>query len=120
MWEAPEEELHQQLSVWREKSWFGPIVPLEFVTEAVLTVNRSGLHFANEHIDIEQIRSTSTERADTLQIATANQMWQFRLAKESPFRLQLLVDRLRHLTKESAPKPPVDPKLGPHRLPNDV
>ena len=102
VWEAPELELSRHVAVWRERSWFGPIVPLEFVVETELAIDRSGLRFDQHHIAIAQVRSTSTERADTLQIATATEMWQFRLTKESPFRLQRLVDRLRHLAREDA------------------
>ena len=104
-----ERKLSVHASVWRERSMFGPIEPLELVGEGVVEIGPDGLHFESVHIPTESIRSTSTERADTLQVATRDQMWQLRLSRGSAFRLQLAVDRWRGAGPQGMERPPTTP-----------
>ncbi|NIM49919.1 MAG: hypothetical protein GTN62_06495 [Gemmatimonadales bacterium] len=87
--------LHVEASVWRERSMFGPIEPLELIGEGRVRVGPDGLRFGELFIGSEAITSTGTERADTLQVATRDDMWQLRLHRGSAFRLHLAVDRWR-------------------------
>ncbi len=95
-WEAPEQEpLTAAVDCWIERSMYGPILPLERVGEGELEVGPDGLRFGELAIPCAAVRSTTTERADTLQVATAAGMWQFRLERGSAFRLQRALDRWR-------------------------
>lgn len=96
VWAADEEgPLSARVTGWAEPSMFGPILPLEPLGEGDLRVGPEGLCFGELRISSAAIRTTSTERADTLQVATAEGMWQFRLSHGSAFRLQLALDRWR-------------------------
>jgi 1-acyl-sn-glycerol-3-phosphate acyltransferase len=81
--------------VWRERCMFGPIEPLEPLGEGLVTLGPAGVRFGDLHIPIEAIISVGTERADTLQVATRDGMWQVRLLDGSAFRLHLAVNRWR-------------------------
>ena len=74
---------------------FGPIEPLELEGDGKMKIGPAGLRCKSVFLTTGSIRSTSTERADTLQVATRDEMWQFRLSRGSAFRLQLAVDRWR-------------------------
>ena len=74
---------------------FGPIEPLDWEGDGEVEVGPTGLRCESVYISTESIRSTSTERADTVQVATRDEMWQFRLSRGSAFRLRLAVDRWR-------------------------
>lgn len=96
VWQADElDTLTQLVSCWAEISMYGPIEPLEHVGDGELLVSQEGLRCLNRRWPLDQIRSTSTERNDTLQIATDEGMWQFRMRSCSPFRLQRALDRWR-------------------------
>ena len=73
----------------------GPIEPLLPGTSAELRVGPDGLRHGSLHLPLAAIRVTSTERADTLQVATLDRMWQFRMARGSAFRFQWALDRWR-------------------------
>jgi 1-acyl-sn-glycerol-3-phosphate acyltransferase len=79
----------------RERSMFGPLEPLESLGEGALEVGCDGLRFGELFLPLDAVRVCDTERCDTLQVATADQMWQFRLREGSAFRLQLAVERRR-------------------------
>jgi 1-acyl-sn-glycerol-3-phosphate acyltransferase len=78
-----------------ERSVFGPIGPLDPLGEDRLEITPRTLRFGGRTIPLTELRSTSTERTDTLQVATADEMWQFRLREGSVFRLQRAIDRWR-------------------------
>jgi hypothetical protein len=67
------------------------IRPLACLGSGLLWLDRDGLTWRTLRLAVAQINSVTTERADTLQIATASEMWQFRPATESVFRLQLFL-----------------------------
>jgi 1-acyl-sn-glycerol-3-phosphate acyltransferase/isoprenylcysteine carboxyl methyltransferase (ICMT) family protein YpbQ len=104
VWEAEEREpLEAEASGWRDPAVFGPIRPLEPLGNGQLHIDRTGLRFGELFLPIEAIRSATTERADTLQVATDEEMWQFRNEATSPFRLQNALHRwrARHPSPES-------------------
>lgn len=82
-----------------ERSMVGPIQPLEPVGDGTLHLTHETLTFTPHTvglftaltIPIRQIRSATTERADTLQIATAKMVWQFRPDDMSVFRLHRII-----------------------------
>ena len=76
-----------------ERSVRGAIEPL--VPMAGLVVTPDAVSFRALSIRLASLRTTSTERTDTLQLATASEMWQFRVRKGSVFRLQRAIDRWR-------------------------
>ncbi len=61
----------------------------------MVRLDPEGLSFGALHIAIEAITRVGTERADTLQVATRNGMWQLRLQSGSAYRLHLAVERWR-------------------------
>jgi len=85
-----------------EVSMLGPIRATEPLGEGELRVDTEGLTFRDLEIRIADISSLTTERADTLQVATAEGMWQFRLRGGSAFRLKYALDRWRHTKKAAA------------------
>ncbi len=89
------DELEARASGAHEPSIFGPLAPLVPIGIGELVVSRAGISFGAVEIPLAEIRRTSTERANTLQIATADDMWQFRLDRGSVFRLKLALDRWR-------------------------
>ena len=78
-----------------ERSVTGPTEPLATLGDGRLVVSSIAVSFGNLSIPLASLRTTSTERADTLQLATASAMWQFRLHDGSVFRLQRAIDRWR-------------------------
>ncbi len=99
---ADEREIVLQAGVWQERSMFGPIEPLERLGEGTVSVGPDGVRFDTLHVPIERITSVSTERADTLQVATRDGMWQLRLYEGSAFRLHLALERWRGVRGISA------------------
>lgn len=95
-WAAPEPgPLRMEVQGFRERSLFGPIEPLEPLGRGTLVVDAVAVRFGALALPLDQIRSASTERDDTLQVATGDGMWQFQTEVGSAFRLQLAVDRRR-------------------------
>ena len=84
-------------TVSRERSLFGPIEPLQSLGEGTVRFTPDMISFGELRIPIAAVRSVSTERADTLQVATRDGMWQFRPDRYSVFRLALLLERWRRL-----------------------
>lgn len=78
-----------------ERSMAGPIRPLVPLGEGRLVVTPQVVSFQDLSIPLASLRSSSTERADTLQLATSRGMWQFRVREGSVFRLQRAIDRWR-------------------------
>jgi hypothetical protein len=78
---------------------FGPIAPLEPLGDGDLEVGPDGLRFGDLRVPLDRIRTLTTERADTLQVATAEAMWQFVLEGGSAFRLQRALERCRAAPK---------------------
>ncbi len=96
VWAAPEPgPLRMEVEGFRERSLTGPIEPLQPLGRGTLLVESGALRFGDLVVPLHRLRSTSTEHADTLQVATADGMWQFRAESGSVFRLQLAVDRWR-------------------------
>jgi hypothetical protein len=60
-----------------------------------LEISPRTLRFGELAIPLASLRTTSTERTDRLQVATASEMWQFRLREGSVFRLQRATARWR-------------------------
>ncbi len=102
--------LEVNASVWEERSIFGPIEPLRRIAEGVVRLNPEGLSFGVLHIATEAITRVGTERADTLQVATRNGMWQLRLHSGSAYRLHLAVERWRSARRAGTSQ--VTPALG--------
>lgn len=98
-----------------EASLFAPIRQLDAVGEGELHVAVDELRFRARRaasdvsrrgevaIALHDVRSTSIERGDTLQLALRGEMWQFRFQDGSAFRWQLAVDRWRRA--ERGPQP---------------
>ncbi len=80
-------------SVWREGSMYGPIKPLLPVARGQVAVTPDAIAFDGGQVPLRVVRRVSTERADTLQIATLAAMWQVRVAEGSAFRLARAVRR---------------------------
>ncbi|UCF39991.1 MAG: 1-acyl-sn-glycerol-3-phosphate acyltransferase [Gemmatimonadota bacterium] len=99
---ADERAIVLRAGVWRERSMFGPIEPLERLGEGAVSVGPDGVRFKGLHIPIRRITSVGTERADTLQVATRDGMWQLRLLEGSAFRLHLAVVRWRRTAERPA------------------
>jgi 1-acyl-sn-glycerol-3-phosphate acyltransferase len=78
-----------------EPSMYGPIGPMESLGEGDLILDRERLAFRDVDIRLADIHAVTTERADTLQVATAARMWQFVPRQGSVFRLQNALDRWR-------------------------
>jgi hypothetical protein len=96
VWRAPETgPLAAAASASREDSLVGPIRPLRHLGQGRLVVAPSGVSFGAHAIPIGDLRTTSTERADTLQLASATTMWQFRLREGSAFRMRRALDAWR-------------------------
>jgi protein-S-isoprenylcysteine O-methyltransferase Ste14 len=96
VWDAEEAPvLEVGVRAWRERRRAGTIEPLEDIGETTLRIDERGLSFLELRIPWAELRSTSTERADTLQIASSELMWQLRSDRYSPFRLQRMIDRRR-------------------------
>ncbi len=82
-----------------ERSLVGAIRPLDSLGAGTLHISCTELSFTPLvegsftplHIPIGQIRSVTTERADTLQIATGESVWQFKPENMSVFRLYQIV-----------------------------
>jgi hypothetical protein len=99
---APEtRQITTQAVAAREASVYGPIRPLEPLGQAALLAAPEGLRFEELEWPTGAIRSVSTERADTLQIATLDGMWQFRCLEGSAFRLHWAIERWRRETGRS-------------------
>ncbi|MBI5497414.1 MAG: 1-acyl-sn-glycerol-3-phosphate acyltransferase [Deltaproteobacteria bacterium] len=94
LWAAPEPgPLTLRVQAWRERSRLGPIAPLERAGAGALLVSHDGIALRDIGLKIARadMVSVTTERADTLQIATAGEMWQFRAETGSVFRAQRLL-----------------------------
>lgn len=98
----------------RERSMVGALRPLEPAGTGTLRLTREALTFTPDAagsfapltIPMHQIHSATTERADTVQIATAHEVWQFKPEAMSVFRLHQIVlawarPRLERLTPVS-------------------
>lgn len=90
---AEAEAIAVRASGWREVHRFGPPLPMQPMGAGVLVADPGGLRFGSLSLDLAALRSISTERADTLQVATCDAMWQFRVASGSVFRLQAALRR---------------------------
>jgi len=88
-----------------EPSMWGPPRPLEPRGRALLRVDAHGLRFGGLEIPAGAIRTVSTERADTLQVATAEAMWHFRPEGGSVFRLQWMLEAGRGPRRVAAARP---------------
>jgi 1-acyl-sn-glycerol-3-phosphate acyltransferase len=85
----------------------GAIGPLRDEGEVRLRLDPGGLRWAGHALAAADVRSTSTERADTLQVAArGGEMWQFVIAGVSPFRLRIALDRLRGVVTPGVPRAP--------------
>lgn len=106
LWARPEPgplEVEAEGAVERDR--WGPPRPLEPLGRATLRLDPGGLRWGALEIPLPAIRSVSTERADTLQVATAEGMWQFRLARGSVFRLHRALERWRLEARPPKPRP---------------
>lgn len=86
------ETLTDTATAYYEADSFGAIRPLQKISGNTLTVSRKGLSFDGLELPLGTLRSVTTERADTLQVATHNSMWQFRPQTLSVFRLKAMLD----------------------------
>jgi len=102
--DAPE---HDRLSTpafgFREKSLFGAPRPLLSLGAGRLDIDEERLRFGPLSLTLAEIRTVSIERADTLQIATAGGMWQFRMESGSAFRLEAALERWRAAVRAVGP-----------------
>jgi len=91
-----------------EPSMWGPPRPLEPRGRALLRVDAHGLRFGGWRS--RRGRSAqSDERADTLQVGTAEAMWHFRPEGGSVFRLQWMLEAGRGPRRVAAARPPRPP-----------
>jgi protein-S-isoprenylcysteine O-methyltransferase Ste14 len=112
VWGAQEAgPLRAQVQAARERSLVGPMEPLEPMGTGELEIGPGGLRFPGLVLPLRDLRSATVERNDTLQVATADAMWQFRLARGSAFRLQLALDAWRGAAP-TAYRPPAAPREG--------
>ena len=88
----------------RERPVFGPIRSLAPAEDGELSAAPDGLRLGSLAIGLQDVRSTSIERGDTLQVALRDAMWQFRFLDGSVFRVQLAVDRWRDAAARPAPR----------------
>jgi 1-acyl-sn-glycerol-3-phosphate acyltransferase len=88
-----------------EPSMYGPIGPLESLDAGELHVDPERLTFRDLDVRVAEIRSATTERADTLQVATGTRMWQFRLQGGSAFRLKNALDRWCRANRAAGERP---------------
>ena len=87
LWDQPEQSPPPALaSGWLESPQLGSFEPLQPLATAELEVNSDALRFEDLVVPIEHIERVTTERADTLQVATLDRMWQFRPERASAFR----------------------------------
>lgn len=94
LWSRPEAlPLRVAARAHRERSMLGAPAPLEPMGEGTLDIHERGVAFEGPggRVELAEIRNASTERADTLQVATRTEMWQFVVADGSAFRLQRAV-----------------------------
>ena len=91
--EAP--PLWMRASGFEERCMFGPIHPLRPLGEGELRLDPERLTFGGLEVSLADLRYVTTERADTLQVATATGMWQFRPTEGSAFRLKNALDQWR-------------------------
>jgi 1-acyl-sn-glycerol-3-phosphate acyltransferase len=89
---ADSETLTDTATAYYEADSFGAIKPLRKIPGNTLAVNRKGLFFDGLELPLETLRSVTTERADTLQVATNTSMWHFRPQTLSVFRLKAMLD----------------------------
>ena len=90
----PEEErLVVTGSVGRERSVYGPIEPLLPVARGPIVVTPEAIACGGARLPLAAVARVSTERADTLQVATRDAMWQVQVVTGSAFRLALAVRR---------------------------
>jgi len=121
VWQAPETgPLEVEVEVSRAPEVSGPIQDLLPQGRATLRLGPEGLNWDGQHLGIRMILSTSTERADTLQVGTLRELWQFRCPTTSPFRLQRALDRWRQAEEQRRPRhrplrraPILDPEPAP-------
>lgn len=69
----------------------GPLRPLTPLGDGLLRIDETGLMFDEVSLPLSEIRSVTTERSDTLQVATRKAMWQF-VPNTSVFRLKNALD----------------------------
>jgi 1-acyl-sn-glycerol-3-phosphate acyltransferase len=62
---------------------------------AQLEIGPEALRFQDLTVPLERIQGVTTERADTLQVSTAEHLWQFRPERHSAFRLHLALNHWR-------------------------
>jgi 1-acyl-sn-glycerol-3-phosphate acyltransferase len=89
----------------RERSVWGPPQPLEPLGRALLRVDEHGLRFGSLDIPARAVRTVSTERADTLQVAIDGAMWHFRPEGGSVFRLQWTLEAAMSARRAPSPRP---------------
>ena len=89
----------------RERSGWGPPQPLVPLGRGMLRVDASGLRFGDLEIPAAALRTVSTERADTLQVAVDGAMWHFRPEGTSVFRLQWMLEAVMSRRRLPAERP---------------
>lgn len=110
VWQAPEPaELRARAAGAREASRALVPEPLEPMGAGELVAGPEELRFGELRLPLSEVRTVTVERADTLQVATLDRMWQFRLEAGSAFRLQ------NALLKWKGPAPA--PERAPRRAP---
>ena len=87
LWDRPDEPpLLGPATGWSEVPELGYLHRLEPLGAGELELDADALRFENLTVPIDRIQRVTTERADTLQVATMDRMWQFRPQGESAFR----------------------------------
>jgi 1-acyl-sn-glycerol-3-phosphate acyltransferase len=89
---GPRRPVEVEAAAEQERSVWGPPQPLQSLGRAALRVDEHGLRFGDLEIPAAALRTVSTERADTLQVAVEGAMWHFRLEGGSVFRLQWMLE----------------------------
>lgn len=86
LWDQPDEPPPPgPATAWSEAE-FGSVHPLKSLGAGELELDTDALRFEDLQVPIDRIQRVTTERADTLQVATLDRMWQFRPKRQSAFR----------------------------------
>jgi 1-acyl-sn-glycerol-3-phosphate acyltransferase len=105
VWDAEEAEpLEIPAQGFQEPSVFGPIQALSSLGSGTLKLTAGSVQFGDLMVPMVDLRSVTTERSDTLQIATSTAMWQFRFDGPGAFRSHNAL--LRWMPRARAPASP--------------
>lgn len=105
LWKDPgERTLRGPARGWIDPSRGEHLGPLSPLGRAELEIGPQALRFGDLKLPLARIGRVTTERADTLQVATVDQLYQFRPEHHSAFRLHVTLQRWMDRGDSPAPK----------------